>query len=119
MPLAHKTWTRADISFVLVDEITEHPVVTIEVVTPDGLILIMGEPREDGRTLVVERAHVSSRGIDRNDIGVRNLRLIATVIMSEMDYDDIRIEGEVRTTGANPGRRPRPFRFARNRDDPT
>ena len=116
--MAYKIWSEADISFAVDYDLTSHPVVTIAIKVPSGLIMVMGEPRERGRTLVVEGVHVSSRGVGSNDVGVRNLRLIADIIMKVMDYDDIRLEGEVRTTGAYPGHRPRPIRFVRDRDDP-
>jgi hypothetical protein len=116
--MAYSKWKRDAVSFSLVDEVTSDPVATIEVITPGGTMTIMGEPYPIGKILVVERIHISSRGIGPNDIGIRNLRLIADVIMEAMGYDVIRLEGAIRTTGANPGRRPRPIRFARNRRDP-
>jgi CBS domain-containing protein len=112
-------WARADVSFRLVDEDTSDPVTTIEVTTPHGALLIMGEPRESGRILIAAGVHISSRGVKPNDIGIANLRLIAQAIMEELDYDEIHVEGEVRTTGAKPGRRPRPLRFARSRGSET
>src|SRR5579863_3999242 len=108
-------WTRSEVSFRLIDEDTSDPVTTIEVATPRGTLLIMGEPREEGRILIAAGVHVSSRGVTRNQVGIANLRLIAEAIMEELDYDEIRVEGEIRTTGANPGRRPRPLRFVRSR----
>ena len=35
--------------------------------------------------------------------------------MEEMDDDEIEVVGEIRTTGANKGHRPRPFRFSSGR----
>jgi hypothetical protein len=108
-----KLWSREDVSFEVVAEDTEHPVVTVEVRVPGGVMLTMGEPEEVGRRLVAKRAHISSRGLAPNDVGISNLRLVAEVVMKEMDYDEIEVVGEIRTTGTNKGHRPRPFRFAR------
>lgn len=117
-PLAYinrARWCREDVSFDVVAEDTEHPVVTVEVRVPGGAMVIMSEPEEVGRTLVVKGAHISSRGLAPNDVGIPNLRLVAEVVMEAMDYDEIEVVGEIRTTGANKGHRPRPFRFARGR----
>ena len=90
---------------------------TIKIIIPGGSLEIMGEPELLGDVLYVKGVHISSEGIAPNDVGFANLRVIAQTILKEMNYDDIRIEGAVRTTGANPGHRPLPFRFARNRGD--
>jgi hypothetical protein len=108
-------WSRDDVKFDLVPEDSSESVVTIKVTVPDGILTFMGEPVQIGRTLVVRGTHVESRGIGPNGVGNYNLRLIAEVVMEEMDYDEIRVEGEVRTTGANPGRRPSVIRYARGR----
>ena len=47
-----------------------------------------------------------------NTFGRNGLKQIAKVAMERMGYDEIIIEGATRTTGANPGHRPRPIRFA-------
>ena len=104
--MAYRKWVASEITFTLFDELTDKDVVTIAIMTPDGVMTIMGEPREEARSLIVERVHVSSIGLGPNSVGLRNLRLIANVIRKKMGYVDIFIEGEVRTTGANPGRRP-------------
>ena len=108
-------WSHDDVKFDLVPEDTSDTVVTRKVTVPDGILVFMGEPVEIGRTLVVRGTHVESRGVGPNGVGGYNLRLIAEVVMKEMDYDEICIEGEVRTTGANPGRRPSVIRYARGR----
>jgi hypothetical protein len=107
-------WTVSDVSFQLVPEDTSGSVATVEFVTPKGVVVIMGEPRQEGRVLIVGGVHISSRDIMPNDVGLVNLRTIAQAVMTEMDYDGIVVEGEVRTTGANKGHRPRPIRFARS-----
>jgi len=81
-------WSRDDVKFDLVPDDTSESVVTIKVTVPDGILIFMGEPVEIGRALVVRGMHVESRGIGPNCVGSYNLRLIAEVVMEEMDYDD-------------------------------
>ena len=78
-------------SFDILAEDTEHPVVTIKVSVPGGVMLIMGEPEEWGRTLIVNAAHISSQGLKPNDVGISNLRVVATVVMEAIDYDEIEV----------------------------
>ena len=106
-------WSRGDVSFEIDDTGSSDPVVTINVHTPAGTMVIMGEPKEVGRTLVVAGVHAHGQGVGPNGVGLANLRLIADVVMETLDYDELVVEGEVRTTGATPGRRPKPIRFSR------
>jgi len=108
-------WSQEDVAFDIVPEDTSDPVVTAKVRVPGGTLVFMGEPEEVGRTLVVRGMHVQSEGVGPNGVGIHNLRLIAAIVMERLGYDEIRVEGEVRTTGANPGRRPDVLRFARGR----
>jgi len=106
-------WTSGDIGFDGIDyDATDHPVVTIRIATPVGLIEVMAEVAVDGRSLRLQRLHVQS-GVEPNAIGHTNWRLVATMVMERMAYDEIIVEGAVRTTGASPRRRPRPIRFTR------
>jgi hypothetical protein len=106
-------WTSGDIKFDDIDyDATDHPVVTIRMTTPSGLIEVMAEVAADGRALRLARLHVQSAA-EPNEIGYPNWRLVATMVMESMGYDEIIVEGAVRTTGASPGRRPRPIRFTR------
>ena len=107
-------WSSSDVTFEIDDDGTEDPVVTVEVTTPDGKIVVMGEPREDGRTLIVERTHIHGVGGGPNELGPAKLRTVAQAILERMDYDGLVIEGAVRTTGAQKGRRPKPIRFSRH-----
>ena len=110
------SWRPDDITFDLDPEGTEHPVVTIRFETPAGEILVMAEIEEQDRTARLIRLHI--QGPAPNTLGVANLRMLADAVMRELDYDGIEIEGADRTTGANPGRRPRPLRFNRRRGPP-
>jgi len=105
------SWQIDDVSFDLVGDLTEGPVMTIRVSTPDGSLVMMAEPEESGRTLTLRR--FNAEGMAANALGPANLRAMADVLMERMDYDELIIEGTVRTSGANPGRRPSPVRFAR------
>lgn len=104
-------WTPDRLSFEIIGEATDDPVVTVKITTPAGPVLVMAEAEERGRTLILRRLHV--QGGAPNDIGPANIRVIARAAMEEMDYDALEIEGAARTTGAHPGRRPRPIRFTR------
>ncbi len=107
------TWDRSDITFRGFDpDATEGDVVTITLGTPTGDVQIMAELDIEGRTLVLRNAHVDSNGGPWS-VGIANLRMMASVVLEWMDCDEARIEGATRTTGANPGRTPRPFGFRR------
>jgi hypothetical protein len=106
-------WRAEDVSFVLLDDETSDSVVTVEITVPGGRLLAMAEPLAMGRTLVLRALHMHGEGIGPNQVGTANLKILAGVIMERMDFDELVVEGADRTTGANPGRRPRPLRFAR------
>ena len=107
-------WTRADISFELLVDETDHPVVTFDIATPLGMLRLMGEVTVDTDAgLVLSGCHIEGPGANR--VGIGHLRMIATIALEETGYEWIEIQGADRTTGANPGRRPRPLRFSRHR----
>lgn len=106
-------WSADDIRFTLLDDLSVGPVATVEIGTPNGILLVMGEPRAEARSLIVSGVHMHGTGIGPNGVGPRNLRVIVDALLREMDYDDVVLEGAVRTSGANPNRRPRPIRFTR------
>jgi hypothetical protein len=105
-------WDPADVSFEMVDDLTSDPVVTIVAHTPDGRLRFMAEPEMLGSTLVLRRVHLQDARA--NAVGVGNLKRLARLAMERMDLDGLVVEGAVRTTGANPGRRPRAIRFTRH-----
>ena len=86
--------------------------VTIRVTTPAGPVLIMGQIDIAGRRLLVTGANIESDSGPRS-IGIANLRVIARAVLERIDCDEARVEGAARTTGANPGHRPRALRFTR------
>ena len=75
----------------------------------------MEEPEIAGPTLILRGVHM--QGARPNAIGAGNLKVLARVVMERMELDGLVVEGALRTTGANPGHRPRPIRFARRHRD--
>jgi hypothetical protein len=71
-----------------------------------------------GRTLILNGTHLESDGGPQS-IGVANLRAVAAAVLEWMDCDEARIEGAPRTTGANPGLKPRALRFTLRSDSST
>jgi len=61
--------------------------------------------------LILHRFHV--HGGDVNLLGAGSLRKLILACMKEEDLDEVEIRGAHRTTGAAPGRTPRPLRFRR------
>ncbi len=106
-------WTADQLSFEFLSDATDDPVVTIEIRFPAGTLLIMGEPEEQGRTLILRGVHIHSEENGENSFGLVILRKIAKLAMERFDYDKIEIHGTRRTTGASPGRFPKPLRFTR------
>jgi hypothetical protein len=109
-------WRPEDISFDFVDDLTSDPVVTVLVSTPGGTLRFMAEAGMQGTTLVLRAVH--AQDAHPNAVGTANLRVIARALMERLDIDGLIVEGAVRTSGANPGRRPRPVRFTRGLGPP-
>ena len=105
-------WQREAISFQLDDEMTSDPVFTVVVITPVGRLKFMAEPEFIGSVWWLRRAHV--QGASANSLGVANLICLAQALLEKFDYDEIVVEGSVRTTGAHPGRQSRAHRFSRH-----
>jgi hypothetical protein len=61
--------------------------------------------------MLLKRLHVQD--LEPNALGMGNLMVIARMVMERMDLDGLVIAGAVRSTGANPGHRPRDIRFSR------
>jgi hypothetical protein len=90
---------------------TSDPVFTVVVVTPAGILKFMAEPEFIGSVWWLRRAHV--QGASANSVGVASLIVLAQALLEKFEYDEIVVEGAVRTTGAHPGRRSRAHRFFR------
>lgn len=80
---------------------SEGDVVTVAIGTPAGRVDVMAVG-----------AHIQCDA-GPNALGIANLHAIAELILERIDCDEATIEGAPRTTGANPGHRPRVIRFTR------
>jgi hypothetical protein len=107
-------WTAEDISITLLDGLTDDPIITAEIGTPDGVLLVMARIEEAGTTLKLCELHLHGESLGRNQYGPRRLfALIWAVMQTLEDYDEIIIEGAIRTSGAGKGHRPHPQRYTR------
>jgi hypothetical protein len=106
-------WSAGQITFEVVVDETDDPVVTFTVVTPAGTLKAMAEPEWVGRRLVLRGFHIHGEDVGPQEFGWRQLRWVADAALKELDLDELVIEGEIRTSGAGPGHRPRPLRFNR------
>jgi hypothetical protein len=103
----------APIQFLLEPDSTDHPVVTLRIVTPDAQLMAMAEVVQVGRTLMLFGLHLHGVDTAPNQLGPAKVRAIANACLEVMDLDEILIAACLRTTGANPGRTTEPVRFAR------
>jgi hypothetical protein len=106
-------WRRDQIRFVLDDDTTSHPIVNLVVETPSGRLVVMDEPFQMGRTMMLGGLHMHGEDVGANQVGVANLQTIVQALLEVMDLDELLVTGGVRTTGASPGSAPRTIRFTR------
>ena len=99
--------TPQDITFSL--DLVDEAVALIQITTPVGAVELLGEVRVSNRTLYVDKAHVGGPG--KGSLGRAGLNAVCKKILVEADVDEVRIQGGIRTTGCNPGRSPRLFRY--------
>lgn len=97
----------------LVDELCVEELVTLQVTTPSGPILFIGNVLEWRTRLVVERVHV--QGLQANALGAHRLLAMAQQAMEWLDVDEIVLQGGLRTSGAKEGHFPARLRFRRRR----
>jgi hypothetical protein len=97
----------------IIREQSDENIVVARVVTSFGTILVMAEVELEDRSLILSGVHVQGDDVKANEIGVSGLRHMIQEAMEELGVDEIVIVGAVRSTGANPGRTPRPLRFTR------
>jgi hypothetical protein len=100
-------WGEADVT-VEIDQI-DRDVMIVVVSTPVGKLQLIGEVTQIGRVLHVRNAHAG--GLHPGALSRAGLNAIGRKLLVEADVDEIIIEGGTRTTGKNPGRPPKPFRF--------
>ena len=99
-------WRRGDIRFTFEIRLSEGAVATMRIDTPAGVLLVMGEPQQDlsGRTLLVRAVHTNGRsGLLPNSVGMANLKVIGQAFLEAFDYDELVLEGAVRTPGRRRG----------------
>ena len=97
------------------DKESEGDIVTVEFETAAGSLHVMAEVQLVGRTAYASGLHIHSNDRGRNAFGWAQLRTLAWTALDWLgdDYDELVIKGAIRTSGANPGRRPRDLRFTR------
>jgi hypothetical protein len=91
---------------------TDHPIMTLTVRTPQGVITVMAETTGSGGVLEFRGLHMHSDA-GANAFGAARLRALVGALMEKFDVDTVVVEGARRTTGAFPGNRKGPFRFTR------
>jgi hypothetical protein len=77
-------WSVEDISFEIVNDMTDDPVVTLSVTTPIGVLTFAAEPVAAGNTLILQRTHVQDG--QPNTVGVGNLKVVAQALMERMGW---------------------------------
>src|SRR5580704_7782628 len=92
---------------------SDETIVVARITTTVGSILVMAEVALAEGVLTLSGVHVQGDDVSANEVGVPGLRRIIQEAMEELGVDEIVIVGSVRTSGANPGRAPRPLRFTR------
>lgn len=99
----------------LVESESDNAIVTIEVETTIGTLLAMAELRTAEQTLYAVGFHIQSIDLDSNAFGAVNLRRVARAMLDWLgdDYDERVLIGGIRTSGANPGRKPGVIRITR------
>lgn len=103
---------RSDEIDIVVDEaLAAEPIYTISISSVRGSLTIMGEFEFANRTITVRGMHIG--GDPEVAWTWTELRAIAGAVAEKLDVDVITVHGATRTTGANPGRRPRVVRFTR------
>ena len=87
---------------------SDETIVVARITTTAGSILVMAEVALAEGVLTLSGVHVQGDDVSTNEVGVPGLRRIIHAAMEELGVDEIVIVGSVRTSGANPGRTPRP-----------
>ncbi len=96
-----------DVRLLTALDIDEQDIVTARFVRGNDLIEIMAAVVLEGRVGRLHGVHVQGSGA--NSLGVRGLLELIAWAKGYFDVGKIRIVGATRTSGAGPGRQPRPF----------
>ena len=89
--------------------LSEGQIATMRVSTPAGDLLVMGEPEQDitgSAALRVRGVHTNGAAgtpLGANSIGLANLLLIGQAFLVEFGYEQLILEGAVRTSGKRQG----------------
>jgi hypothetical protein len=100
-------WSATDIEIEI--DLVEDPVAILVILTPIGVLELIGSFSLVERVLYIDRAHV--QGLSVGSLGRAGLNAIGRKLLEIADVDQIVIQGGVRTTGKNKGKLPRPIRF--------
>lgn len=100
-----------DLELILDAETSEDPCLLLAVVTPDGVLHLLCDVEIAEDYVVVNNLHIGGDAQVR--WGWSKLRKLGRLIAEKLDVDYIEVHGAIRTTGANPGRRPSVVRLAR------
>lgn len=103
-----------DIELILDAETSEDPCLLVDVVTPDGILQLLGDVEIADDHFVVHNLHIG--GDAQVQWGWSKLRKLGRLIAEKLDVEYIEVHGAVRTTGANPGRRPGIVRLSRSHE---
>ena len=103
-------WDQAEIRIEL--DVVEDDAMIVSVTTPIGELQVAGSVSIVGRVLFIDRVHV--QGLHPGALGRAGLNAIGRKLLEVADVDKIVVQGGVRTTGRNKGKRPKPISFPRD-----
>jgi hypothetical protein len=104
-------WTLLQIT-VEIEEVDGSTMMAV-IQTPVGTLRALGRLSIVGRTLLIEEAHVD--GLSPGALNRAGINAICRKLLEEAGVEKVVIKGSARSTGKNPGKRPRPFCFPQKR----
>ena len=104
-------WRRDQIDFRLREDLCDGDIVTLEISTPAGIIVMMGEPEDAGTTLIVRGVHIHSD--PPHQVGTGNLGVVPQSLMQRYLHNEVIIAGARRESGRRAGKIPREIRYRR------
>ena len=75
--------------------------------TNEGDIEIMSNMSQEGEVLSLRNTHIEGPGA--GSLGLKQVRSLARTLGKQFNAKVVKIYGGIRTTGANPGKTPRPI----------
>jgi hypothetical protein len=82
-------------------------VVELAMMTEAGAITVITEMTRDRDDLILSKLHIDGPGT--GSAGIRTLRALARAFGKQQGAARVIVRGGIRTTGARPGREPRPI----------